>query len=269
MKKHNQQELSNFSRDVGIHQNSNVNLNLIPKNAFKGLVLIASVLLFIHLILSLLVSIYLDRIVWLNYVDSLLNMNSERNIPSFFSVLVLTACSGVLAFIYKAVNPENKKQWLFLSLIFLFLAFDEAMEIHEKVNVVLKNAITSNSAALTFPWVLPYLVFFAIVAIYLAPFILKLPKYLFRLIVLSGFVFVTGAAGLEIVEGIVAQNFGEYSFLNLALMGIEEYMEIVGVLIFIYALLTYISYNSNSITINLKKRSVSKTTTYSQQPEIA
>jgi hypothetical protein len=52
-------------------------------------------------------------------------------------------------------------------------------------------------------------------------------------------IYLGGAVGMEMIEGLVVEGSGQQSFLYRVLTNMEEGMEVLGVLIFIYAILRH------------------------------
>ena len=81
-------------------------------------------------------------------------------------------------------------------------------------------------------------------------FINALPPKTKRLFLTAGTVFVCGAIGMELLAGAHDEVYTSNNFTSAILTSIEEFMEMIGVVIFIYALLSYIS--SELKGLNLK-----------------
>ncbi|MCC9134969.1 multidrug transporter [Pontibacter silvestris] len=203
-------------------------------------------LLLIFNIINIVVQYNMPENAWqARLLDKFFNFNGENNLPSFFSSLLLFFASILLYSIYAPTklkfNRKGKKEWLVLGLIFSFLALDESVQIHEAssnlVRPLLKNDL---DGLLHWAWVVPYFLFFLAVAAYLFKFVITLPAFTRNLFILSAFLFVGGAIGLELFEGYFFKLYGLNHIYNQLLYCLEELMEMVGVTVFIYALLHYI-----------------------------
>lgn len=164
------------------------------------------------------------------WLVELLNLDRERSIPTLyaFSALQFSAfLLGLIAYTKHQLSQPYSFHWGLLSAIFLFLALDEGTAIHE-------NLITPSVS-----WVTPYLILLSFFLLGLIPFIKHLPSQTRRLFIISGMVFVGGAAGVEVIGGQYLHNYGGDAP-YLILVTIEEFMEMLGIVIFIYALLVYI-----------------------------
>lgn len=174
-----------------------------------------------------------------------LSFNSEISLPTLYSTVLLLTAAFLLYIIYHGTrhNSSNTKKfissWLFLSLVFLFLTVDEAIAIHEKFTGIVRDKLQL-SGLLYFGWVVPYSAFLLLFFIVIIPFLIKLEKVTRNLFILSGAIFVSGAIGIELLEGKHHELYGrDFSFA--VLYTIEESLEMIGVSIFIFALLRYLS----------------------------
>ncbi len=70
-------------------------------------------------------------------------------------------------------------------------------------------------------------------------FIQSLPIKTKTLFLLAGFVYVTGALGMELIGGYIADSYG-YNTVYGIVSSIEEILEMLGIVIFIYGLLSYL-----------------------------
>ena len=69
------------------------------------------------------------------------DMDGEDNIPSAFSFIILVLSAILLIVIGNSTSiKKHRKFWFLLSFIFLFLACDEFMQIHEKLGMYLKDS---------------------------------------------------------------------------------------------------------------------------------
>lgn len=182
-------------------------------------------------------------------INRLFDLDREGNIPTLFSSFQLLFASLILLFNYKTAHTKNG-YWLFLSGIFLFLCIDETVQIHETLINLKPQVELFKKSTLEYVWVFPYLIMVVLLAIFLKRFIFSLPARTRNLMILSGFIFVGGAIGVEMIHDLLkVQNGGVENLPLKLLICLEETCEMTGVTIFIYALLDYITPNKSSITI--------------------
>lgn len=170
----------------------------------------------------------------------LFSVNAEETIPTWYSTLLLFGAAVLLALIAvaKRTDRDHWRHWAGLAIIFVYLSMDEGAVIHEIVADSLQNTLTL-TGYLTFGWQIiaaPLLIVFGIV--YLR-FLRQLPARTRNLFVLAGLIYVGGAL---IVEAISANQYaldGSITIPYLAIATIEETGEMLGISLFIYALLDY------------------------------
>ena len=159
--------------------------------------------------------------------------------------------AGLLLFFISIVlksQGEKNLEWLFLSLIFLFLSIDETASLHESLIKPLGNAVHT-SGVLYYAWVIPYgLAALVFVFLYLR-FLLDLPRTIMLLFILSGVIYVSGALGFEMLGGWYAERHGEVSIVYAMLYTFEETLEMAGIALFVYSLLKYIGYRFGNLRV--------------------
>ncbi len=168
--------------------------------------------------------------------------DTEANFPSLFSTCLLALASlllAAIALIQKSIRPRYTKFWRALSLIFLYMAIDEACSIHELFIPILRGLFKTRGL-LYFPWVIPAAILLTIFLIVFKDFIVNLPWRIRNLFLLAGIVYVSGALGMEIVGGYLADTIGFNTKGYWIVSTIEELLEMFGIVIFIYGLLSYI-----------------------------
>jgi len=192
---------------------------------------------------------------YLKGLGPMFNLNGESNIPTFFSALQLFFAAillGVCAARHKSIQGKYFKHWAGLSVIFVYLAFDEAALIHENI-FSMTRYILGVGGLLYYAWVIPFGVFALIVLLTYSRFLLSLPGRTGLIFFLSGAVFVTGAIGVELFEGRIDEAGGFENFEYLALVTVEEILEITGIYAFIYGLLGYLTAEGHPFKMSLVK----------------
>jgi hypothetical protein len=191
-------------------------------------------------------------------VVMLVDFNQEANIPAFFSSLILLL-SSILLFaihIFKKNTNEKHLPWLILAAIFCFLALDEAVAIHELMMGPVRDNLNT-SGIFHYAWVIPYGLALLVFLVLYVPFLVSLPRTTMILFVISGFIFVLGALGFEMLGGRHIQMYGHdmtYSFYYT----LEETLEMVGISLFIFTLLRYISLEHGAVSLLFKHESQTK-----------
>ena len=202
------------------------------------------------------------------------DVGEERSIPAWFESLQFLLCSILLAVVAVAKKQRGDRyrlHWSVLSIIFLLLSLDEVASIHEAIGQQSEHLLHSAtgftpSGAISFFWVVPGAAFTLIVVLAYLRFLAQLPQTTRRLFLFAGALFVLGALGIEMLsaqvlsssEGIVSWVVSSGSMVDREsasaiprlIVGlqtsIEEMFEMLGLTVFVYALLAYIrSYVEN------------------------
>jgi hypothetical protein len=141
--------------------------------------------------------------------------------------------------------------WRLLSLVFLYLSLDEAGRLHERAIVPLRTAF-GLTGLLYHSWVLLAIPLVVILGIAYLKFLLHLPPGTRRLFLLAGAVYIGGAVGVEMVEGYYDElqgGVGDRDFLFSLFVAVEEGFEMLGIIIFIHALMQYIQQHVGDVQI--------------------
>jgi hypothetical protein len=214
----------------------------------------------LYLAIQSLIGEYLLERVLSSEIDSfvtsiidLFSVNSEETIPTWYSTLILFVSSMLLAFIAaaKQVNQDPyRRYWVGLAVVFLYLSMDEGAVIHEIFVDPLQAAFDA-TGYLAFAWqivAVPMVIIFAL--LYLR-FLLHLQSRTRNLFILAGLLYVGGAL---VVEAISANRWyldGGITFQYLAIGTVEELFEMLGVAVFIFALLTYVVEVGNTAVLGI------------------
>jgi len=171
-----------------------------------------------------------------------LNVGMEDNLPTWYSSSALLFCAatlGVIAQRARALRVPHHTAWAALCGIFVLLSIDEAVSLHEGMTRPVRDHVADYFSA----WVIPGAILVLIVGLAFLRFVRDLPRRTRRLVVLAGTLFVSGALGLEAVAGIIRTShaYNPDTQLPLAILTtLEELLEMVGIVVFAYALLDYL-----------------------------
>jgi len=216
-------------------------LTLTPKRLLITFSAVAGSLIAMHCLIQVIrFSTGNERVYGLVYAFSL---GADGNIPTFYSSFALLFCSLLLLFIAVADHEIQKLHsgyWFGLMAIFIFLSIDEMLMIHERLIEPVK-ALLNTSGAFNYAWVIPYGIGLLVFAAIYFRFLFKLPARTAILFAIAGTLFVSGAIGLEMVGGWQEELYGTTSIAYVVTQSFEEILEIVGIIIFIYALSDYIA----------------------------
>jgi hypothetical protein len=183
----------------------------------------------------------------------LVDSDAEGNIPTWYSALTLLACSllaGAVALSFQRARARYAWHWTLLSIVFFVAALDEAVELHELLNAWLTSAFDPGGFLFS-PWVVPGALVALALAIAYRPFVARLPKRVRRLATLGALIFVAGALGLEAVEAKIADSHGGSESFADGLVSVgQEFLEMLGVILFIEALMTYMALERVTVSIH-------------------
>jgi len=237
----------------------NLNVNVSLKNFTLAQVAISSFILLLGLA-SYLFTHFTGHGSLLGLIR-LLDVGDEQSIPTYFSVLNLLLASILLLIIYIYERGNQIKGalfWLLLSLVFFYLSVDESASIHEnfvEVNTFLVHKGFISQVLDTHQW-LPFGIFFLVLfAIVFIPLFKHIDKGTLRKFFIAGFVFVSGAVGLEYLGAVMLKTgFVESrSDLIFAIRRLcEEGLEMYGIVIFNCVLYQEILKRNISISFNNK-----------------
>jgi hypothetical protein len=167
----------------------------------------------------------------------LFDLDAEANLPTWFSsasMLAAACLAWMIASARRGAGGRDRRYWLGIAAMFVYLSADEGARIHEMLSFVKRADMLP--ALLYYSWVLFGIVAVLLVgAIYLR-FVLRLAPAIRLLFVLSAALFVGGSLGLEMVEAQYAAQYGTRTVTYAFLAVVEEVMEMCGLSLFVYAL---------------------------------
>jgi len=181
-------------------------------------------------------------------------VEKDDTIPEWFSSAILLFCSILLAVIARYTRSAGDRfvlHWWVLSAIFLYLSVDEGVSIHEKTSPLGRSMLEGigldSGGFIIRGWVVPGAILVLIFALAYLRFVVALPPGIRRLFLLAGLLFVVGAIGMEVLRDFHANLLGgprnmsiEQITVRIVIAYVEEFLEMVGVIVFIYALMLHI-----------------------------
>jgi hypothetical protein len=165
-----------------------------------------------------------------------------------FSALLL----GVIAHAKNLDSDPYKNHWKILSFIFFYISLDEAGRVHEKLIDPMRSLLNATTGFLYFTWVVPIGFLVVIFLFCYRKFLLHLPVATKKMFVAAAALYIGGALGMEMVGGYIASTTGKNLSYVIGLT-IEESLEMLGIVVFIHALMSYIKtyLNGGSWNINI------------------
>ena len=161
---------------------------------------------------------------------------------------------AIIAYAKKIVADRYVRHWGALSIIFLCLSLDEILGLHE----IMTNPLGSGLQPRGFfypAWVILGAAFVFICLLLFLRFLAAIPPQTRRLFLIAGTLFVGGAIGMKLVEGYYADlralHSQQPSMTYAIITTIEELLEMLAVVVFIYALLSYISSYMKGVSLRV------------------
>lgn len=169
-------------------------------------------------------------------------VDSEGSVPAWYSSILLLVAAALLAVVATVAFRQRDpwwKHWTALSTIFCLMSLDESASFHESLILPLQNHFGANGIFF-FAWVIPGVFFVAAVGLAFLKFVLNLERQTRNRFIVAGCLFVGGALGMEFVGGAFIEALGEEHILYIVAAAIEETCEMLGVTLFIIAILKHL-----------------------------
>ncbi|MEG4530881.1 hypothetical protein [Microcoleus sp. D2_18a_D3] len=181
------------------------------------------------------------------------NVDGEGNIPAIYSSLALLFSSlllGAIAHVKNLDSDRYKQHWKILSFIFLYLSLDEAGQLHEKFIDPMRSLLKA-TGVLYFTWIVPIGFLVAIFLFSYSKFLFHLPVSTKKLFVAATALYIGGAMGMEMPGGYLASTTGAENVSYVIVTTIEESLEMLGIVVFIHALISYIKTYVGGVSWNI------------------
>ncbi|HRE51494.1 MAG TPA: hypothetical protein PK339_08740 [Flavitalea sp.] len=231
---------------------NNLRLSLNIRKFSRGL-FITCVALFVLNLIGVYFKIYQG---WNKFITNgiyyFFNACEEKSAQTFFSAFLLVTAAAVVVLVGKMLEPKHptRRYWFVLGGLFIFMALDETLTIHEQFNK-LRPALNDQSGIFYFAWIIPYSILAIGAGVYFFRFLFLLPPATRNLFILSGAIFVGAAIGFEILEGYIVFNDGIGTHGDILLPPIEEFLEMSSITLFIYAALRHLKSLGKGIEMSI------------------
>jgi len=182
---------------------------------------------------------------------SLFFLDGEGNVPAIFSTWLFLLNAVIFLIVWKAacLSGDSHKIWLFLSSVFVFLAFDESISIHERLINPLRQALGA-TGVFYYAWIIPYGIGVGLLSIFAIPVFWRMQKRIRFWFGLSAATYLVATIGLEMISGkyLVMMN-EQKDIVWIFMVTLEESLEMVGLIILVYAQLLLLRHNYNGFLI--------------------
>lgn len=136
---------------------------------------------------------------------------------------------------------------------FLYIAFDEAFQIHEKLIWPFQRLIgEDNLGIFYFAWVIPAIFIVIMLGLFFLKFLLYLSVTERNRFLLAAALYLGGAIGMELIGGRHVELYGEENWGYSTITTLEESLEMAGLIFFIWALLKYCEAHYSSVQFHFK-----------------
>ena len=226
-------------------------LRLSTKRIIKSLCTLAGLLILLHIISLAAHAWYENRLT--DVMVEKFSLENEGNFPTYFSAFLLFFAATLFGIIGRGIRLTKNSYWRYwwgLSLIFVFLSLDEAVQLHEKLDTDLIWSSFDTYGLLAWPWVILYGSLAAMVALIYGKFWWDLPGKYRVLFGLSAALYVGSAIGLEMFEAREFTTNGGATFKFLLLTSIEESLEITAIILVISTCFRYIGEHMPDLQIS-------------------
>lgn len=208
------------------------------KTVKQALFTILATLIILHLLGLVAISLFPD----LDFMQRLVrqfDLNDSENIPNLFgglSLLISATLLFIIGLSRRRTQNAFTNHWLFLGVIFLYLAVDESITLHKYMFDVL-GILRDQFGSLVV--LLPLGLLTLALGYFYWRFLGDLPTNTRWRFILAGALFVGAAFGLQQLDEFYKATFGQNAG-YVALTTLEESLELLGIVLFIGALVDYI-----------------------------
>lgn len=179
----------------------------------------------------------------LGYLALLLDFDRQTNLATWYqsSLLLLGAfLLSMLTVIKKNTSSRYTTHWTILSVILILLSLDKMVSFHNIFIELANNAPKAQGAANYFWIALVIGILYSVLVVYLSLHN-DIPRSTQLLILVASAIYAEGAIGIELIKERIA-SIPDYSqVMFLIILSLREFLEAIGIIVLIYALISYIS----------------------------
>jgi hypothetical protein len=200
------------------------------------------------------VAVYLERrFLHLDYLQGLyrfFNLGQEANLPTLISSLFLLG-AGILILLIAVYerrhDSPSRWHWLVLGVGLVVMSIDELAQLHEGVFGIMLGRLAGQGEGIWYySWYKLFIPIVILIGLAYIPFLLRLPRKTAILFMAAGAAYIGAAIGVEMIESYL--TYAQLPGRTLTQL-IEESIEMISIVLLIYALLTYMA--ERSIALHL------------------
>jgi hypothetical protein len=181
------------------------------------------------------------------YWIQLFGLAYEQNLPTWYVSGLFLLCSLLLAMIAATMHKQRRPyviHWGMLALAFLYISCDETATIHEHC-----CGRFNAHGIFYYGWVIPGSIVVASMGFLLLKFLADLPSRTRTRFMVAATFYVGGALMLDMLCGYLHDHWGTDILLYGIVDLIEESLEILGITLFLFALLDYVHPDSDALRL--------------------
>lgn len=181
--------------------------------------------------------------------SKLFDVNVENNVPTWFSSISLFLCAAALWLtgrLTRLRRDPNTPYWWGIAAVFVMMSLDEVATMHEKLLNPSKN-LFHTGGYLYYAWVIPGALFVLLFVGVTLRFLWRLPSRTRYRFILAGFVYLSGALGMEMVSANYEFAHGVNDYVLGLMAVVEETLEMAGSILFLRAVLLHLEWMSSPV----------------------
>jgi hypothetical protein len=167
------------------------------------------------------------------------SVDREMTVPAWLSTVLLFVIAQALWALARLSAHSARRRWSkherALAAIFVYLSIDELTAIHEQAIAPMQDAF-GLEGALAFGWVLIAVPLVAVLALLMARYLRALPADVRPWFLLSGVLYVGGAAGVEMLGGLLWSSGDADTSAYVVVTAVEEGLEMAALVLFLGAI---------------------------------
>ena len=175
------------------------------------------------------------------------NVSTENTFPTWLAAVLLLT-TALMCWVVGHVAKADRFYWNGLGVVLILLSVDEVASFHEAAAGPLRRLLDLDGG-LYYAWVIPAVVLVVSAVIVFWRFLFRLPPSLRNQLMLASALYVVGAVGFEILEGVLSTDDQRDSFGFFALVTVEEFLEMAGAALAIDALLGYLAARGGRLAV--------------------
>lgn len=159
-------------------------------------------------------------------LTTLVNMDGDANLPTWFNMFLLVLAAWLCEVVRCQPSQDQKAKfhWGFLAVVFFLMSVDEVACVHEAIGRAVTDRFETHGL-FYYGFVIPGAILALGVFVFSLRFLNSLPRKIAAGMVLSGFLYILGAAGIEAVSGAFAEVHGTHHIIYKLLADVEELLE--------------------------------------------